>query len=118
MPRLSLRRYDHQAILSVIISALAFVPMIGLVWLILRNMHWDEQMIYYAKMSYRLAVLGSVAVTLLMAAIGLGLGLNSVGQRRNDKQQLSWIGFFLGALVICLTLVLFFLFWTRAEKLV
>ncbi len=118
MPRLSLRRYDHQAILSVIVSATSFLPLLVLVWLIQRNMHWDELIIYYASMSYRLTVLGSVAVTLLMSVIGLGLGLNSVGQRRNDRQQLSWIGFFLGALIICLTLVLFVLFWSRSEKIV
>lgn len=118
MPRLSLRRYDHQAILSVTISALSFLPLLALVWLVLRNMHWDELIIYYASMSYRLSVLGSVAIALLMGTIGLGLGLNSVGQRRNDRQQLSWIGFFLGALIICLTLVLFVLFWMRSEKIV
>lgn len=118
MPWLSLRRYDHQAILSVYISALAIVPLIGLIILIFRNMHWDEQIIYYASMSYRLVVLGSVAVTLLMATVGLGLGLNSVGQRRNDRQRLSWLGFFIGAIIVCLTLVLFVLFWIRAEKIV
>lgn len=116
MARLSLRRYDHQAILSVIISAFSILPMIGLVILMIRNMDWNEHIIYYGSLAYRLAVLGDVAFTLMMATIGLGLGLNSVGQRRNDRQQLSWIGFFLGALVICLTLVLFFLFWTRSEK--
>lgn len=118
MPRLSLRRYDHQAILSVTISALSFLPLLALVWLVFRNMHWDEKIIYYASMTYRLAILGDTAFTLLMGAVGLGLGLNSVGQRRNDRQQLSWIGFFVGALVICLTLVLFILFWTRSEKVV
>jgi hypothetical protein len=54
-------------------------------------------------------------MTMVLAASGFGFGLSSAGQRRNDKPQLSWTGFFIGAAILCLTVVLLFIFRVRGE---
>jgi hypothetical protein len=117
MAKLSLRRYDHQAVASIILSGLSIVTMFGLVFLLFRNLNPQEKMIYYAQ-TYKLAFLGGTAVTLMLSVAAFGLGLNSVGQRRNDKQRMSWIGFFIGAAVFSLTLVIFFIFHKRGEMII
>jgi len=73
--------------------------------------------IYYAG-NYKLAFLAGTGMTLMLSITGFGLGLNSVGQRRNDKQRMSWIGFFVGAAVFSLTLIIFFLFRARGEMII
>jgi hypothetical protein len=110
--KFSLRRYDTQARVSVLASVVSIVSLLGLSFVVLQNMNFTELVIYYGP-ARRLAVFGGTAVTLLLAAIGFGMGLNSVGQRRNERQGLSWLGFFLGAGVLCLTLVVFALFHFR-----
>jgi hypothetical protein len=65
-----------------------------------------------------MAILLAAAITILLAATGFGFGLSSAGQRRNDKQQLSWIGFFIGAIVLAMTFVALFVFVQRGEMVV
>ena len=115
MAKFSLRRYDTQARVSVIVSLASIVSLMALVLLLYRNLAWSERAIFYGNPAYKLAVYGAGFVTLLMAASGFGFGLNSAGQRRNDKPQSSWTGFFIGAAVLCLTVVLLFIFRTRSE---
>jgi hypothetical protein len=118
--KFSLRRYDTQAKVSVLVSALSCVTLLALTVFVFtidkgfRLIDKSQFVITYGPMR-KLLVLGSGACTLLLAVIGFGLGLNSAGERRNDKPTLSWIGFFLGAGVLCLALILLFLFKTRGE---
>ena len=51
-------------------------------------------------------------VSLCAGVVGLFIGLNSAGQRRNTRSQLSWLGFFLNAGIIALAVcaVVFFYF--------
>lgn len=114
MAKFSLRRYDHQAIMSLTMSLISVLSLLGLAVILVQNMKWDEMIIYYGS-SRKMAVMAGTAVTLLLSAIGFGFGFNSVGQRRNEKQKLSWLGFFIGAGVISLTLILFILFRFRGE---
>ena len=120
MGKFSLRRYDTQAKVSVLISAVSFVSLLALTVFVFtidkgfRLIDKSQFVITYGP-TRKILVLASGACTLLLAVIGFGLGLNSAGQRRNDKPTLSWIGFFLGAGVLCLALVLLFLFKTRGE---
>jgi len=118
MAKFSLRRYDTQARLSIIIALASIVTMLGLVYCIFRkNMGvFFEEFVLYHGPNRKLAIYLATAITILLAVFGFGLGYNSAGQRRNDKQQLSWLGFFISAVVICLTIVLFLLFHWRAES--
>lgn len=117
MAKFSLRRAENQAQVSALLSALSVLPLAALSFFVVQKIDWAELVLYYGP-NRRIAILGTAAVTLLMSAIGFGLGLNSAGQRRNDKQQLSWIGFFTGALVLALTFVVIFLFMQRGEPVI
>jgi len=114
LARFSLRRYDTQATLAMWCSLAAVVPLLALVMFIFQHLSWDEWIVYYGP-TRQIAILGATGVTLGLAAIGFGLGYNSAGQRRNDKPQRSWIGFFVGALVASLAIALFLFFWIRGE---
>lgn len=117
MAKLSLRRFDTQAKVSVLFSAVSVLPLAALVFFVLRRFDVREMLLTYGSPT-KYAILGSALMTMMLAAAGFGFGLNSAGQKRNDKQQLSWIGFFLGALVLALTLVVLFLFVTRGEAVI
>lgn len=117
MGSFSLRRFDVQARVSLVLALASVITFIGLVLVVLRRFDPKELVVYYGGPTKTAIYLGT-AVTLLLAAIGSGMGLNSVGQRRNDKQTWSWIGFFVGAVIICLTLVVFFFFRQRGETAV
>lgn len=117
MAKFSLRRFDTQAQVSAIISLLSIVPLVVLAFFVLRYLDFKEMVLYYGP-TRKTAIYAMAAVTLLLSATGFGFGLNSAGQRRNDKQQLSWIGFFTGAIVLSLTLVVLFLFRQRGEPII
>jgi amino acid transporter len=108
----SLRRYDTQAKWSLWISLLSAVMLIMLAGLEARNFKPDLKVIVFGKHSpYQWVVLGTVAVTILLSTVGLLLGINSAGQRRNELQKHSWAGFFIGTGVLSLALILFVAFW-------
>jgi hypothetical protein len=119
----SLRRYDTQARVSVFVSLASLVSLLAMTVFVFtidkgfRLIDKSQFVINYGPMR-RMLVLATGACTVLLAIIGFGLGLNSAGERRNDKPTLSWIGFFLGAAVLCLAVILFLLFKTRGEPVV
>lgn len=117
MAKFSLRRYETQARASLVVSLASVVSLCGLIVLIARNFGWRELVILYGNPAYRLMIYAAALVTMGLATLGLGFGFNSAGQRRNDKPQLSWMGFFIGAVVLCLVVVLLFFFQTRSEVL-
>ncbi|GMU23085.1 MAG: hypothetical protein AMXMBFR13_31680 [Phycisphaerae bacterium] len=123
MPNFSLRRYDTQARFGMIVSLLSAGTLLVLAGLIFsadkRFQYFDasELTVHYGP-TRRIAVLAAGGLTALLAALGFGFGLNSAGQRRNDKPLLSWIGFFVGAGVLCLSLVLLYFFIKRGESVI
>jgi hypothetical protein len=115
--KFSIRRFDNQAQMGAVLSLISIAPLAALIFFIARNMDRQEWIFYYGTPS-RIAVLLSAMVSLLLSGMGFGFGLNSAGQRRNDKQQLSWVGFFTGAIVLALTFVMLSLFFLRGEAIV
>jgi hypothetical protein len=104
----SLRRYDVQAKIGLIVSCAAILGSMGLAGILLRNYHHGLRVIVYGSKSYfGPLVFLTTALTLLLAATGAALGANSAGQRRNEKNKLSWVAFFVGVASISLTVVLF-----------
>ncbi len=115
MPKFSLRRYDTQAVVSMILSLVALGGLVILAALLTRNLNWADKVIVYGNQKYRLLILLIATVTGTLAAAGFGFGANSAGQRRNEKAGLSWVGFFIGAAVMCLTVLVVFFFRSRGE---
>ncbi len=114
----SLRRYDVQARASLIVSILSVLAMASLALLLLRNYDFDLHAVIYAKKSYYSPMFfAGTSATMLLSAIGLVLGFNSAGQRRNDVQTRSWIAYFLSVAVLSGSIVCFCIFWFCQMKL-
>jgi uncharacterized membrane protein HdeD (DUF308 family) len=111
----SLRRYESQALASVVLGIVSCISLIVQALLVFRNINFVEWTVLYGNPNRRYIVLAASAVTLLLGFSALCLGFNSAGQRRNDRPQMSWVGFFLGVGVVCLAIVFVFFFRTRAE---
>ena len=108
----SLRRFDVQAKVSLIISVLAGVGFVALVVLFARNYNSELGAIIYRSGSvFAPLFLVGTAATILLSTVGLVLGFNSAGQRRNDMQGRSWAGFFLGTAFLAGAIICFALFW-------
>ncbi len=104
----SLRRYDVQAKYSVILSVLAILPLLAAVAACFRNYVSEIGAIQYGKGSpFMLIVLACIGLAGLLSGLGLLLGFNSAEQRRNDANAKSWLGFFIGTLGVCLTIIVF-----------
>ncbi len=107
MTRGSLRRYDVQAVYSLRLACVSWLPLIAAAGLVLRNYNAAIQRIEYANPLWLGALLGCTGLAMLGGGLALALGFNSAGQRRNDKPRFSWIGFFLGGTVLSLAIVVF-----------
>lgn len=119
MPKLSLRRYDVQARISVILSGVSLFFVLVLAALILQHLVFKEKVIPYNPKTLRMPLIYCTGLAALGLGIaGFGLGLNSAGQRRNDKPTQSWIGFFMGAGAITLALILLFLFKSWGDPMI
>ncbi len=111
MVKASLRRFDVQARWSLWLSLASAVTCLGTVLLLARNWHSDIQQIMFGSSLYQPLVFGFTGLTMLLSAFGLALGFSSAGQRRNELQRRSWVGFFLGSGVLALAVILLAVFW-------
>ncbi len=123
MPSFSLRRYDTQARFGVILSLLATICLLALAGMVFSadkgfsNFSFSDFTIVYGPTRQKV-ILAVGFITMLLAVSGFGFGLNSVGQRRNDKPALSWISFLVGGTVLCLALVLLFFFHRQGQPMI
>ena len=106
MAKISLRRFDVQAKWSVWVSAASVLPCVTMAWLLVRNWRGDIHQIVFANPMFQVTYLGCAAATMLLAVFGLVLGFNSAGQRRNELQHRSWLGFFVGSGAFTLGVIL------------
>jgi hypothetical protein len=113
--KFSLRRFEDQARASVALGIVACVSLIFQAGMVFRHIDWGQKVILYGSSSRRYLVMMTAALSILIGIAALGLGLNSAGQRRNEKPKLSWTGFFLGAGVICLAIIFYIAFHLRGE---
>ena len=118
MAKFSLRRHDVQAQVSMVLSLTAIPCVLVMAFFVLRPLDVNQRIIpYNAKGMRPIAVYVSALGALALSTAGFGLGLNSAGQRRNDKPGLSWLGFFVGAAGITLTVILLLLFKIWGEPI-
>ncbi len=95
-----LRLFDVQAKVALLAAVASVVPLLGAVGLVWsRYNHVLGQIVYGAQGRFLPALMACIAMALALGGLGLILGWNSAGQRRNDRQAYSWVGFFLGGTV-------------------
>lgn len=101
----SLRRYDVQATFAFVLGVISVAPLAVAVWLTLRNYQSELGQILYGSRSYLLVHHGSLVGAMVPSFLAILLGWNSAGQRRNEKQSSSWIGFFVGGTVLTVAII-------------
>jgi len=117
--RFSLRRYDVQAQVAMILSFVSVIFLLALIVLAFQRLDTQSWVIPYSPKSFRMAaIVLCAAIAFWTGVFGLGFGLNSAGQRRNDKPAQSWIGFFVGAASVTLTLIVLAAFWLWKESVI
>ncbi|MHC4234389.1 MAG: hypothetical protein ACYSUQ_04670 [Planctomycetota bacterium] len=116
MAKASLRRFDVQAKWSLWLSLMSVLPCLVMVALLVRNWESDINQIMFGNPLFQPLYLALTASAMLLSTFGLALGFNSAGQRRNELQTRSWLGFFVGAGVLATAFVLFAAFWMLRYK--
>lgn len=107
--------YETQGAVSIALALLAGVAALTAIALLARNYRPDAGYTLYSPRSMWFPmVMASLLGGIALSAAGLGLGLNSAGQKRNTQSGRAWIGFFLSAATLAVLLIegLFF-FFTR-----
>lgn len=107
--------YETQGAISIAFALLAGVAALVAIALLARNYRPDAGYTLYSPRSMWFPMLiVSLLGGMALSAAGLGLGLNSAGQKRNTQSGRAWIGFFLSAATLAVLLIegLFF-FFTR-----
>jgi hypothetical protein len=97
-------------------SVASILPLIAVVVVLILRYQPSLGLIVFGNPLYQPGVMGTVAVAMLLSAVGAALGINSAGQRRNEYQKRSWAGFFLGVLVLSLAIITFAAFWMLKWK--
>ena len=118
MAKFSLGRPDDRhAKLSLYLALASVVTLLMQFFVILQKADLGEFVVRYGK-NRKMAILGATAMTLVLAASAFGMGINSVAQKKVKKQKLCWVGFFVGAGVMCMSVVALYLFYSRGEAAV
>ena len=108
----SLRRFDVQARYALILSLASVLPFVAAASQAVTRYNSDLGRIHYGgKGQFAMGFLLCVGVSALFGLVGCLLGWNSAGQRRNDRQSASWIGFFVGGGVVTFDLILLIAFF-------
>jgi len=107
-----MRLHETQATTSMMLGILGWLSLAALCVVVLKNFNTQSWTILYSERStlgrYRKGlVMLFAAVTFLIGVVSLGLGFNSLGQKRNNKQGRSWMGMLMGGVCVALSPVLF-----------
>jgi len=101
------RRFDVQATYALALSVFSAIPCLAAAAvLILKYDSKLGQIVYGSGGKVVPAFLLCVVLSLLPGFAGFLFGLSSAGQRRNDKPNRSWIGFFVGGAVCTVDVIL------------
>jgi hypothetical protein len=108
--------FEVQARISVALALLGGLAALSAITLLVLKFKADTRMVVYnARGPFMLLFGAALLAALLAGGVGLLIGLNSAGQKRNTRSQLSWTGFFVSAAVITLSLCAgLFFYFTRS----
>lgn len=117
------RSFTTQARLGMLLALLALATVAALAYCAMHGYNSSDNVVPY-NASEGLGqhrpnlVLGLTALTLLISAFAGALGFNSLGQKRNEKQGLSWLSLAMATLCVPAALFFFFFWKTFAEAVV
>ncbi len=110
--RIDLHNYETQATLSLLMAGMAGLAVAAAGAVVAYKFDWQDFILVYNRRGILLFVLGGALFVALAASVtGFCVGFNSAGQRRNARSRLSWMGFFVNAALIAVTLMIAFLFY-------
>lgn len=103
--------YLLQARVSIGLAVVGAVCCVALVYGIVDAYDPDMGVIYRQGGSRWYAILVSTFVGFAATAVGFAISLNSAERKTNPNPRLSWVGFFMNAGVLTLTLCAFLFFF-------
>lgn len=109
----NLRLHETQARVASLFGVLALLCLAALVVIVFKNFNTELMAISYNPKGgigkfRKIAVFAGTALTIGIGLAAGGLGFNSLGQKRNNKQGMSWLGLALGALSVSIAPILLF----------
>lgn len=114
-----LKAAETHSRLSVACGVASGLAALFALWMLSRNYEGSAKFVYYSQSGLWLPIfLVAILFGLLFGAGGFLLGLTSAAKKRNALTRLSWIGFFVSAGMVTLTLCagVFFYFTRNAVK--
>lgn len=109
---MKLSAYETQARLSVILAVIGAVFTAATAFAVFQKFDPGVMAVVYAGDSLRFPIImAGTALAMSASGIGFFIGLNSAGQKRNTKSGLSWVGFFINAVLLTITVCVFIFFY-------
>jgi len=117
------RLHETQAVWSSFVGVVALGSLAALAICVFKGLQTDAWIVPYnprgALGQYRNPLVQLMtALTLLLGAIAGVMGFTSLGQKRNHRQGLSWLGLAIGSLCVAMSPVLFFAWRTISEPII
>jgi hypothetical protein len=113
----SLRKFEVQARYAAVLALVSLAPCAAAFVLSWKRFDMTlGRIVYGGQGRFVMAFAGCVLLSLAPSAVALILGVNSAGQKRNERSSQSWLGFFIGGGVLTLNLILLIAFYMLRLK--
>lgn len=115
------RLHDTQAAAGAVLGMLSLLMVGALAVTVLRNFDPEQKVIWFNEKSKGLSrfreplIFGLAGLATVVGCFSGSLGFSSLGQKRNERQGLSWLGLALGAFCVVVA-VLFLITWMRLKE--
>ena len=117
MAILKANTYEKQAMVSVLCAGLAVAAALGAVGILLAKLNFEDWTVQLPRNGRAFPVMAAGAIAAcLLGTVGFFVGFSSAGHSRNKRSNLSWLGFFAGAVGVTLGMsALVFYYFTRLD---
>jgi hypothetical protein len=119
----NLRLHETQAWVSALFGAAAIFGLLVLSYVVFKGFDWEMKAINFNPNGglgkYRkILVFAGGALTMGVGLTAGLMGFNSLGQKRNTKQGMSWLGMALGAVSVAVAPVLLFAWMELSQAII